>query len=237
MTQAVMPGAMAAATERSSLKDLAQDFITLALMVRKGCDVTSFDAFETSVDMFFSNLERDARTFNYSIEQVRDTQYALCAFFDESVLNTGGSQLHRHFEQKPLQFRYFGVHLAGEGFYEKIDSLRGDLNQNLGVLEVYHLCLALGFKGKFGIDQTDQLRYLANTLGQDIARYRKSPKDTSPDWELPDQASQILRHEVPVWLYLALIALVCMGIYLTLDGLLGKDVAALSEQIRQLFSA
>ena len=35
----------------------------------------------------------------------------------------------------------------------------------------------------------------------------------------------------------ALIALVCVAVYLTLDWLLDKDVAALSEQIRQLFSA
>ena len=47
----------------------------------------------------------------------------------------------------------------------------------------------------------------------------------------------MLRHEVPLWVYLGLIALVCVGVYLTLDWLLDKDVAALSEQIRQLFSA
>jgi type VI secretion system protein ImpK len=47
----------------------------------------------------------------------------------------------------------------------------------------------------------------------------------------------MLRHEVPVWLYLVLIALVCLGVYLTLDWLLGKDVAALAEQISQLFNA
>jgi type VI secretion system protein ImpK len=36
---------------------------------------------------------------------------------------------------------------------------------------------------------------------------------------------------------MALIALVCVAVYLTLDWLLDKDVAALSEQISQLFSA
>ena len=129
------------------------------------------------------------------------------------------------------------MHLAGEGFFEKVEALRGDVKQNLDVLEVYHLCLALGFEGKFSLGQKDQLRYLANTLGQDIARYRKAPKALSPDWALPDQVSQMLRHEVPLWVYLALIALVCVAVYLTLDWLLDKDVAALSEQIRQLFSA
>lgn len=237
MTEAVLQGAVAAASEKPTLKDLVQDFISMALIVRKGRQVTSVSAFEASVDTFFKTLERDARSANYSVEQVKDTQYALCAFLDESVLRSEENELRRHFELQPLQFRYFGVHLAGEGFYEKIDSLRGDVKQNLDVLEVYHLCLALGFEGKFTIGQKDQLRYLANTLGQDIARFRKTPKALSPDWALPDQVSQMLRHEVPLWLYLALIALVCVGVYLTLDWLLGKDVAALSEQISQLFSA
>ncbi|CAI8844376.1 type IVB secretion system protein IcmH/DotU [Pseudomonas sp. YuFO20] len=237
MTEAVMQGAVAAAREKPTLKDLVQDFISMALIVRKGRQVTSVSAFEASVDSFFKALELDARGANYSVEQVKDTQYALCAFLDESVLRSGDNELRRHFELQPLQFRYFGVHLAGEGFFEKIDALRGDVKQNLDVLEVYHLCLALGFEGKFSLGQKDQLRYLANTLGQDIARFRKTPKALSPDWALPDQVSQMLRHEVPLWLYLALIALVCAGVYLTLDWLLGKDVAALSEQISQLFSA
>ena len=237
MTEAVLQGAVAAAREKPTLKDLVQDFISMALIVRKGRQVTSVSAFEASVDSFFKALELDARGANYSVEQVKDTQYALCAFLDESVLRSGDNELRRHFELQPLQFRYFGVHLAGEGFFEKIDALRGDVKQNLDVLEVYHLCLAQGFEGKVSLGQKDQLRYLANTLGQDIARFRKTPKALSPDWALPDQVSQMLRHEVPLWLYLALIALVCAGVYLTLDWLLGKDVAALSEQISQLFSA
>ncbi|OQR28008.1 type VI secretion system protein ImpK [Pseudomonas sp. Bc-h] len=237
MSEAVMQGAMAANHAKPTLKDLVQDFISMALIVRRGRQVTSVSAFEASVDSFFASLERDARSANYSVDQVKDTQYALCAFLDESVLRSGDNELRRHFELSPLQFRYFGVHLAGQGFFEKIDALRSDVKLNLDVLEVYHLCLALGFEGKFGIGEKDQLRYLANTLGQDIARYRKTPKTLSPDWALPDQVSQMLRHEVPVWLYLALIALVCLAVYVTLDWLLGKDVAVLCEQISQLFSA
>lgn len=238
MTEALLQqGAVAPGSDKPTLKGLVQDFISMALIVRRGRQVTSVQAFEASVDRFFANLERDARAANYSVEQVKDTQYALCAFLDESVLRSGDNELRGHFELQPLQFRYFGVHLAGEGFFEKVEALRADVKQNLDVLEVYHLCLALGFEGKFSLGQKDQLRYLANALGQDIARYRKPPKTLSPDWALPDQVSQMLRHEVPLWVYLVLIALVCVAVYLTLDWLLDKDVAALSEQIRQLFSA
>lgn len=260
-----MQGAMAADQPKPTLKDLVQEFISMALILRRGRQVTSVSAFEESVDSFFATLEREARASDYSVEQVKDTQYALCAFLDESVLRAkmpeapvvvkadGAppsanaalaapaekvNELRRHIEVSPLQFRHFGVHLAGEGFFDKIETLRADVKRNLDVLEVYHLCLALGFEGKFSVGEgKDQLRYLANTLGQDIARYRKTPKALSPDWALPDQVSQMLRHEVPVWVYLVLIALVCLAVYLTLDWLLGKDVALLSEHISQLFSA
>ncbi|WP_263264698.1 type IVB secretion system protein IcmH/DotU [Pseudomonas sp. RIT-PI-S] len=235
MTEAVMQGAVTAATDRPSLKTLVQDFVSMALIMRKGRQVTSIAAFEASVEAFFNNLERDARAAHYSAEQVRDTQYALCAFLDESVLRAGDNELRRHFELRPMQFHYFQVHLAGEGFFDKIEALRADVRQNLDVLEVYHLCLALGFEGKFSLGQKDQLRYLANSLGQDIARYRQAPSALSPDWALPDPVSHMLRHEVPLWVYLALVALVCLTVYLTLDWLLGKDVAALAEQINQLF--
>jgi Uncharacterized protein conserved in bacteria len=105
------------------------------------------------------------------------------------------------------------------------------------VLEVYHLCLALGSKVSSALARKTRCATWPTPSGQDIARYRKAPKALSPDWALPDQVSQMLRHEVPLWVYLALIALVCVAVYLTLDWLLDKDVAALSEQIRQLFSA
>ncbi|TFZ33125.1 DotU family type IV/VI secretion system protein, partial [Pseudomonas syringae] len=126
-----MQGAATAATERPTLKDLGRDFITMALIVRRGRQAISVTAFESSVDTFVANLERQARSANYSVEQVKDAQYALCAFLDESVLRSGDNAMRRHFEMEPLQFRYCGVHLAGEGFFEKIELLRADVKKNL----------------------------------------------------------------------------------------------------------
>jgi type VI secretion system protein ImpK len=237
MTEAVWQDPSLTEAGKPTLKDLVKDFISMALIIRRGREVPSVDAFIAKVNAFLDNLEREGRAANYSVEQVSDTQYALCAFLDESVLRAKGTDLRGAFEVSPMQFRRFGVHLAGEGFFDKINALRADVKANLDVLEVYHLCLALGFEGKYSLGQTDELRYLANNLGQDIARYRKVPVAVSADWALPDQVSQMLRYEVPMWMYLALIALVCLGVYGVLDWLLNKQVAAVAAQISQLFSA
>jgi len=214
---------------------LVQDFLSMVLMVRRGCEAQSVETFLQRVEEYFQELEARALASGYTLEQYRDGQYALCAFLDESVLAAGESNIRRHIELYPLQYKYFGVHLAGEGFFERLETLRSDIKGNLDVLEVYHLCLALGFEGKFRLEHRDQLRYIANTLGQDLARYRPVPAELSPSWRLPDQVGQLLRHEVPVWVYLVLIALFCGVAFLVLDGLLDTRVDALIERLPSLF--
>lgn len=235
MTNAAMLNAMPAHVRKPRLKDLVTDFMSMALMIRRGRKVRDTDVFKAGVNQFFPEFEQNARTADYSAEQVKDAQYALCAFLDESILKAGESTIRNDIELHPFQFKYFGVHLAGEGFFEKLDALRLDVKNNLDVLEIYHLCLALGFAGRYGLEQKDQLRYIANTLGNDIGRYRTYPKVLSPDWKLPDQVTQLLRFEIPLWFYILVITLICGGVFLTLRWLLGKEVDALAEQVSRLF--
>lgn len=237
MNQYIATQQDAAAEAPATLLNLTQDFFSMVLMIRRGSEAQSVDAFLERVEAYFTELESRALAAGYSMEQYRDAQYAMCAFLDESVLGAGANNIRQHIELHPLQYRYFGVHLAGEGFFERLDSLRSDVKSNVDVLEVSHLCLALGFEGKYRLEHRDQLRYIANTLGQDIARYRKAPQELAPDWRLPDQVGQLLRHEIPVWVYLVLIALLCGVVFLVLDGILDARVETLIERLQTLFEA
>ncbi|KVV10894.1 MULTISPECIES: DotU family type IV/VI secretion system protein [unclassified Pseudomonas] len=235
MTFAQTLGVVAAPAEKLLMKDLIRDFLSMALLIRRGSQAQEVTQFVRSVEQFFTGLEHDARAAGYSVEQVKDTQYALCAFLDESVLRAGESPLRSHFEVHSLQFQYFGVHLAGEGLFEKLTQLREDVKGNRGVLEVYHLCLALGFEGRYSLEQKEQLAYIANSLGQDLAKGQQVPQALSPDWALPDQVSHLLRYEVPMWLYVALLAAGCGIVFWVLRWLLERDVALLAEQLTRLF--
>ncbi|SEF73390.1 type IVB secretion system protein IcmH/DotU [Marinobacterium lutimaris] len=223
------------AEDLQTLKVLVRDFISMVLMVRRGQQAESVEAFLARVDAWLREFEERARAANYSAEAVKDTQYALCAFLDESILKGGAGNIREQVELEPFQYRYFGVHLAGEGFYDRLDSLRTDLKANIDVLEVYHLCLALGFEGKYSLESRDQLRYIANTLGQDIARYRSRRSSSSDGWQLPDQVGQLLRYEIPLWVYLLMIVLVCLAVYGSLNWWLGTETDSLIRQINHLF--
>jgi type VI secretion system protein ImpK len=72
-------------------------------------------------------------------------RFAICALVDEALLKS--SWEHRTLWLKDqLQRRYYNTTDAGEVFFDRLSSL--GLHQR-GVREVYYLCLALGFSGRY----------------------------------------------------------------------------------------
>jgi type VI secretion system protein ImpK len=72
-------------------------------------------------------------------------RFAVCAWVDEAILNSSWAQKSQ-WQKEQLQRLFYQTTDAGEEFFEKVNSL--GLHQR-EVREVYYLCLALGFTGRF----------------------------------------------------------------------------------------
>lgn len=239
MTQSLsMPAAanaaMSDAPRRATLSQLSRDAFFMILMIRQGSEPGDVAGFVENVDVFFRKLEAQARKADYSVEQAEDVKYAICAFLDETILNSS-SPLRQYVELHPFQFKYFGEHLAGVGFFKRLETLRQAPDKNIDVLEVYYQCLMMGFAGQYRLEKQDELRYLVNTLGQDIARIRGTDGTLAPHWALPDSVSQIIKYEVPLWLYALGIVVICAIVYLVLRSLLGSQVDDLAVLVNKTF--
>jgi type VI secretion system protein ImpK len=79
---------------------------------------------------------------NSAYEQAR---YAVCAWMDETILSSSWARKN---EWRPelLQRVYYHSSDAGEKFFERLRSLGAHDND---IREVYFLCLALGFRGRY----------------------------------------------------------------------------------------
>ncbi|MGC4088535.1 MAG: type IVB secretion system protein IcmH/DotU [Polyangiaceae bacterium] len=77
-----------------------------------------------------------------------EARYALVAFIDEQILKSNWPGRAEWMGQ-PLQLQLYGEYTAGENFFNRLRSL---LQQGGGALaiEIYYLCLALGFRGSYG---------------------------------------------------------------------------------------
>lgn len=71
--------------------------------------------------------------------------FAVCAWIDEGILNAGWE--HRDlWLAEQLQRIYYGTSDAGDRFFQHLRDLRPDQHE---VREVFYLCLALGFAGRY----------------------------------------------------------------------------------------
>lgn len=212
-----------------TLNDLLEDGIYLLFLLRDGNAPTSAAEFNSRIDRFLSQFEINARNFGKSPEAIADAKFAFCALLDE-IIFASDFAIRDDWELSPLQLRLFGQHLAGEVFFDKLESLRLDPLGNVESLEVFHTCLLLGFQGKYLIEGTERLNYLVARLGQEIMHARGGKAEFAPHWRLPFKFQEFVRHELPLWLYYALLTGIAIILFVTFNWLLGSKVGTLAKQ-------
>ena len=151
----------------------------------------------------------------YNADDARFATFAVVAFLDESVLNSQ-NPIFADWLRQPLQEELFGTHIAGEVFFQHLQQLLGKSDsQDLGdLLEVYYLCMLLGFRGKYSAGDRGGLNQIMNMTAEKIHRIRGRFAGLSPAWMLPQET---LRGRIDPWVRkLTWIAAVCAGVMLIL---------------------
>ena len=149
-----------------------------------------------------------------------DTKYAFCAVVDEFILSTQ-NRIRETWERRPLQLLLFGEQLAGQHFFDKLEQARNGGAQRIAALEVFHMCLLIGFKGRYVLEGPEKLKYLISQLGDQIGHIKGKPADFAPNWAPPDNIINSIRYEIPAWI---------VASALTLCGLLAYAGLLLSGQ-------
>jgi type VI secretion system protein ImpK len=108
------------------------------------------------------------------------------AFLDETVLNQQ-VPVFADWIRKPLQQELFGIHVAGEIFFEELQGLlaQSDSAQLAHLLEVFHLCLSLGYRGRYGAAGAGELHGIRELITAKMRRSCPLAGDFSPAWKLP----------------------------------------------------
>ena len=203
--QATTTGAAAAATPRT-LQDLLADGFYLLLMLKRGRIPQDVETFVQSVKRLLDTVERNAMKMGIASEDTYAAKYAFCAAVDEAILSQP-SPLQDVWERNPLQLRLFGEHLAGEHFFDRLETLRAQGAARLHSLEIYHYCLLLGFEGKYRLEGPEKLGYLTARLGDEIIYLKGRRTGFAPHWPPPDNARHALRRVDPIWLPAAAVAI------------------------------
>ncbi len=229
----VQPESAAAPPRRAGhtndLVQLAAPVLELVLKLKTGTITPSNDVRPVVADLL-NQLEAGGVQIRCAPRQVQDVKFALVAFLDETMLSPQNNfPLREEWERNPLQLEYFKEHLAGVKFFERLDAMLENIEQEADVVEIYYLCLLLGFKGKYNIylleaELKDVVANVAERLRQ-IDRLR--PIALSAHWQATDQPDVPPEEPLfPRWLKIAApAALVLMLVtYFVLYLLLQRDL-------------
>jgi type VI secretion system protein ImpK len=204
-----VPAAMTAG-RRGQLALALQEAFTVAGRLRANRQVaTSADAFREQIKALLGSADRDARRIGYSGEDVRLAIYAYIAFLDETVLRSS-QPMFQGWTRKPLQEEVFGDHVAGETFFRNLDGLmaRQDSEEVADVLEVYLLCLLLGFRGRFAANP-EGIETAVSRIRERLHRIRGGGPVVGPDGRLPGGESPSTDRDP--WLRRLLVAAAVIG--------------------------
>lgn len=172
-----------------------QELFTVAVRLRAGrqvaADATSFRA---QIKHLLGAADQRARAAGYDPETVKLSVYAYIALLDELVL-TSSQPMFADWSRQPLQEEVFGEHMAGENFFRTVYDLLGrqDSEAVADLLEVYQLCMLLGFHGRYGHSDPTGVNTVISQVQAKIHRIRGAPAaDLVPDWQLPSHENVVL---------------------------------------------
>jgi type VI secretion system protein ImpK len=128
----------------------------------------------------------EAQRDGYSADDIKLAAFATVALLDESVLNSR-NPLFADWPRRPLQEELFGTHQAGETFFANAHQLlaRDDSPEVADVLELYQLCLLLGYRGRYSTGGHGELQSTTDAIGAKIRRIRGARAGLAPEWALP----------------------------------------------------
>jgi type VI secretion system protein ImpK len=154
---------------------------------------TDAESFRGHLKQLLASADEQARRAGYEKGDITRAIYAVTVFLDESVLNSA-NPMFADWPRQPLQEELFGGHMGGEMFFSNLRELlaRPDSEDLADLLEVHQLCMLLGFKGRFSLGDTGELRGLMSQAAEKIGRIRGGVGPMAPQWApRPGDASPV----------------------------------------------
>jgi type VI secretion system protein ImpK len=210
------------------------DALSLGAQLGQARDLPSADVLQRRISSVLEQTSDKARAARVPEEDITEARYALVAFLDEKILTSEwpGKQA---WQARPLQLVYFNENTAGEGFFLRLHELE-NTPRRAHVLQIYYLCLALGFRGQYAVRGEQGLAAIMDSVGNKITRLLPASAIISPKGEPEGAVRSIVRREAPiVGLSLAVLALSIL-VFIVLRIALGISASNAVEDMRNFAS-
>lgn len=179
----------------------------------------------TRVGQEMRAFEARAKTDGVKPEEIFAARYVLCSLLDETAMATPWGAASGWSAQS-LLVQFHNEAWGGEKVFQLLEKLLQDPRNNLNLLELVYVALALGFEGRFHVlpDGRNQLEALRERLFQTIRTVRgEFERELSVHWRGAPVKRNPLSSYVPLWALGALGASLLLGLFLFLRSSLNAE--------------
>jgi type VI secretion system protein ImpK len=219
---------------KRSITDLSSECLILILQLRSTNDYGEPTNLKDRAYEMFERFEDNSRRSGIDNEKIALAKFALVAFLDETIFSSEWSKKDEWLAD-PLQIKLFDTFNAGEEFFNKMAELRLRSNQNIDVLEIYYLCLSLGFKGKYQLQSPENLRRIIDDLNLELHPDAFRTIDAiSPNGKPRQSIVQTVSSCAPLWIYPLGAILIFLLIYLAMSFIISSEVSDIVDYLKIL---
>jgi type VI secretion system protein ImpK len=220
-----LPSPLPAATGDNPLLACAIDLLSVAGQLRGSPAHPDPVGLRERLASQIRDFEQCARAKGMDDRTVLPARYVLCALIDESVRDTPWGS-HSDWAERGLLIQFHGETWGGDKFYEALERLIVYPSGNLNILELLYYCIAMGFEGRYRVHDggREELDRVRERLYQAIRSQRGQPEpELSPHWHGLKPQRDPLIHQLPLWVYSTLAAVLLLGLFAAYSFALGRD--------------
>ena len=214
---------MSERTTKNDLVSFAGPVFDLILRLKAGILAPSMDL-RPKIAAMLADFEKRAERYRFNHKIVQVSKFALASFVDETVL-TNNFNMKDEWEKNALQLEYFGEQLAGNKFFDKLEAMVKQIETTQDAVEIYYICMLLGFKGKYAIYEKEKLLATMQKTANALVKVGKiKPTELSPNWLVNDQPKPPEKRGMPTWAKISAFGGLCLAIIIYLVMFLATSV-------------
>jgi len=186
-----------------SLSLLYQGMLTGIVRIQAGRQALGdLETFRRRMKAALQEAEKEAGRAGYGPAEIQEAEFAVVAFLDETILSSKEARADE-WRKRPLNIELFGQAIAGDVFFDKLADIerRRDSPQLADLLEVYLLCLLLGFEGRFAPPLRGETHRITERLRGRIELIRGIDYRFSPPLELQRGIAEVRPAANNEWLW------------------------------------
>ena len=218
---------------RSGLAGAFTDLFIVGAALKTAPTLGNTDTLRSRLLEMFMEGDRKAHTLGCPQDVLRQAKFAVAAYLDEMVMASNSPEKLR-WTSKTLQYEMFETQVAGKEFFRYLDEIRRKLPLNTDLLEVYYMCLVLGFQGQYKLGGREKLRALVAEIEGELQVKQGELPPLAPHGKRPAESLQFRKRSMLPWVVSGVAVGIALTVFLILTFIASSAANRLAHKLHGL---